>query len=67
MVNAATLGVDDMDVERSIEVLDFTSWANTPSGGEQQQDFYTPSFNNPFFDEYHLFHPRGGSDTVDYY
>lgn len=30
-------------------------------------DEYTPSFNNPFFEEFHAFTPRGASPTVDYY
>lgn len=30
-------------------------------------DNYTPSYNNPFFDEFHAFHPRDGAQNVDYY
>ncbi len=30
-------------------------------------DDYTPSYNNPFFSDFHAYHPRGGQETVDYY
>lgn len=59
---------------------DFESWASTPvqpisiedittqtEEAPALEDPYTPSFNNPFFDDYHLYHPRGGLSTVDYY
>lgn len=30
-------------------------------------DDYTPSYNNPFFEDFHAYNPRGGLSVVDYY
>ncbi len=59
---------------------EFTEWASAPITVPDSEpltipshnhnyvhDSYTPSYNNPFFDEFHAFHPREGSQTVDYY
>lgn len=59
---------------------EFHNWASTPVQPLQIEDIttqfdappvvddpYTPSYNNPFFDDFHLYHPRGGLSTVDYY